>query len=417
MQSLDSRSGFQNGNPAHIDAGDRLSAEQSKGFTDTVEKFLHEHPYMTAAAGTVATVGVIALTRGKAAASAEVLAPVAKNVSTELGLLREAGSLLSTQKASLAALGKGSLPQAEQIVARQAVVFASTIGESPMTGLAMKSLDVGAKSQRAGLAWLEGTPTHSIVGSVRTLGKAAKFEGAAKPVTVNINTGERVFADMSKVGPIEFAKVDKARVLAAHSNEFYKQEYLLGGGDLAKYDSFAYFSSRPEVQRADSLYTKLSPGLFPRDLSPFSLRISREIMSPAAVISREGHVTELLISPGTSKAQISEAMAAALSAEKVLTYPAAQQASLIVQKSAPGFTPRMVEAPAESMQDMMIHALKGSSDWIKGRQGNTYTRFLRDREGNFTRSDRMTLHKLFTGERVRFRDLPIEERWFSRTLS
>ncbi len=391
------------------------AGEQNAGFAENVGKFIHEHSYMTAAAGAVAAVGVLALTKGKmAATSADLLAPVVRNVSSESALLREAGAVLSTQKGSLAVLGKSALPEAGQVVTKPTLLSYIT-AESSATRVAIKSMDSGAALENVrsiGFTPATDAGIRPAIGSVRPLASAekSKLEVAARSIAVDIGTGERVAFDISNAGPMEFARVDLTRVLARRPNEFYKQEYLLGGGDPAKYDSFGYFISRPEVQQAGSFHTKFPPSMFSKDLSPFALRVSGDVKAPAALLSREGFVSHLLIPPGASNAQVSEAMVSALSAERVLSWPAAQEASLIVKKSAPGFLPRMTEAPAESMQDMMRHAIQGSSDWIRGARGNSYTRFLRDLEGDFTKGDRTMLHKLFTGERVRWKDIAMGER-------
>lgn len=400
---------LESGKNAYI--GERVDSagKQGAAVAESVDKFFHEHPYMTAAAGAVAVVGVFALTRGKLAAlSADVLSPVAKSTLPEVDLLGHAGRALSARKAPLAVLSKGTLPEAGQIVARRAVGFASSTGESPVTGMALKARDFGGdmtKSRRIGFAAVEGAPANSTVGSAQALGRAAESEGAARPIAVYINTGERAFIDMNKTGPLQYAKLDSARISAMRPAH-YREGAVIGSADPGAYGFMSLETPTPEVTRNSTFLKKLNSIIGPEHVATQSFRVSPELKSPAAVLDHEGFISTLLIPPGITKAQLSESIGAARVARHVLTHEPAQAASFMVQRRAVGFAPGMVNARAESMQDMMVHALKGSSEWVNGSRGNAFTQYLRDWHGNFTPSDKLNLHSLFTNQRVRLRDIP-----------
>gem|GEM_PF-3795412 len=418
MQAIESNSEHQH-RQTGTDAS-KSTGEQAQEFSNTFGTFVREHPYTAIAAGATmvaGVAGVVALTRGRAlAAGADVVAQLPKGLSNESGLLREAVALLSSEKAPVVAFGKSALPEASPVLARPAVGFASLSAENQVARVAVNSIETGSistKARRIGFAGLEDSPTVIGTGSMESLGAASETAGGygKRQIALFVNTGEKTSIDLSKAGELKFVRVDKSRVLNLRPREFYKEEFVLDGGDPNKFDFSRYISQSPEVRGTKPFFDKLGK-TFTREWGEFPFRVSSEVKSPVVMLDREADVVSLLIPPRTTKAQLSEAMAITANASRVLSNQAGRNASMIVEKQAFGFMEGTVKAKAESIQEMMMHSLKGSSAWLRGDKGNTFTQFLRDTHGDFTSADRKALHNLFTNERVRLLDIPSKLRQY-----
>ena len=142
-----------------------------------------------------------------------------------------------------------------------------------------------------------------------------------------------------------------------------------------------------------------------RNFGHYPFRVNTALSSPVANLDVEGRIGSLTIPAKLSKNEISETMAIAANAERIFREDLAGDAARVLTRQAAGFGSRLMEVEAVSPSDFLRTALKGSTAWIKGTEGNSYTRFLRDWNGDFTRSDRTFLHSMFSNERLLARHL------------
>lgn len=358
---------------------------QSTGVMGAVDKFAHEHPYALAAAGVVVGAGVLALTRGKLAAVGEFFSPLAQSSRSEFGFLNQARSALTSQRSSLGAFGR----PVTNAVARESGSLSMMTAEVPV-GISSKTLNLGEAVGRVPKGMLSARD--SLAGAshstIATSGDATSstFVGfGPRPLKVYLHTGEKAAVDVSKAGPLQYLKTNRPETLKSPFSSDQAQ-------------AWESFGSKINHAAGDQV------GRYP-------FRVSPDIDSPVAVLSHEGFIRSLIVPTGTTKAQLSEAMTIASSANRMFANIAAEEATYTTTKLVPGFIQKVVEVETRSPHEMTGYALKGASDWIRGAPGNNYTRYLRDWHGNFTRADRTFLHKMFSSERVPVRLFPNAQAW------
>ena len=231
---------------------------------------------------------------------------------------------------------------------------------------------------------------------------------------VFVHSGEPIVTDMSKAGPLTFLRSKAPESLtwpklpsvsiegnSLVMNEAGRVGYKLNPSNPLHIPDLV----GPQSTRPHPFWNKIAQATDGR-FGRYPFRTATDIDAPVANLTNEGRIDSLLFPPKASKAQISETMASASNAERIFIENEAGEAAHIVTKMSAGFQSKMVEVEAASVQEMMGYALKGSHDWIKGNQGNRYTRFLQDWNGNFTNADRTFLSKMFSGEKILARQLP-----------
>lgn len=123
--------------------------------------------------------------------------------------------------------------------------------------------------------------------------------------------------------------------------------------------------------------------------------ISRPAEGPFAIdVSRDGKVKTISLPQGATPEQMAATICTASFADLIAHDAAAYNAASRIRKPGIGFNPTEVETTA-SWAETNQKAVEGSAAYVDGKPGNAYTKFLRDRYGNFTAEDRKMLPGLF----------------------
>jgi hypothetical protein len=273
-------------------------------------------------------------------------------------------------------------------------------------GLLASATRLGTR-QMVSLAESEGVEAAGTMArEVATLGQSVR--------QVFIHSGEVASTDLAKDGPLTFIRTNAPdtltwpkvpKVSASGNTLVFNEGGRLGYAyppespmRIANHVGAQSYGPHPFWDRIN----QAADGQFGR----YPFRVNTAVTAPVANLTVDGSVESLTLPPKLSKNEISEAMAIAANAERIFTQEGAGEAASVLTKQSAGFIPHPIEVQAVSRSDFMRTALKGSSAWIRGEEGNLYTRFLRDWNGDFTRSDRTFLHSMFSNEKLLARQLP-----------